>query len=107
MVGVINPPNTTDMTLVMYAAGAAQVSNTSYTTPLAVAGGVVVLNTTANASGSAMGSNSSATSTGGAGANSTTSSIPTQATPKSAAVVLHIERWGFGAVACGLALALL
>lgn len=106
MVGVINPPNTTDMTLAMYAAGAAQVANTSYRTPSTANGGVVVLNATATTTGSATSSSGRPTSTGGVGGASMNSSSPTQATKTGAAGVVDIARWGFGAVAGGLTLAL-
>jgi hypothetical protein len=82
MVGVTNPPNPTDMSLAMYAARAARVTNTSYTTPSTVEGGIVLLNTTATASGSATSSNSSASST---------SSNPIQATT-GVATIVDIER---------------
>jgi hypothetical protein len=118
MVGVINPPHGSNQTLAQYAASASNVSTTSYSQPQQVQLGVVVENPAGNntsvttaSSGSATpsataGSGSSGGSSGyGGSATSTASGAGAKKT--NGASYIDAKSWGVGAVAGGLALALL
>lgn len=98
MVGVINPPNGTNHTLAKYKAAAATVSNTSYSHPSQVEGGVIVLRT----NGTHNGTSTTSTATGSASATSKT----TVATANAAAA-FEAAKWGVGAIAGGLAVLIL
>jgi hypothetical protein len=118
MVGVINPPQGDNQTLAQYATSASNVSTTSYSEPKQVQLGVVVENPAGNntsvtsaSSGSAMPS-----ATAGSGSSDGSSSYGgfTTSTSSGAGVkktngasYIDARSWGVGAVAGGLALALL
>jgi hypothetical protein len=134
MVGVINAPSN-GSTLEQYADGAMKVVNSSYTQPGVVQGGVLAalggLGGNASASTSAGGGGQTVTSTASSSASGSTSAsasitsdggqtAPASTTssgggtstsssavkPTNAAAGIAVGRWGVGAVAGGLALAL-
>lgn len=107
MVGVINPPNGTNQTLAAYKAGAAKVSNSSYTQPTHVEGGVLVMRNTTNGTHAST-TTTAHSSTGTAHATSSASgSAATTVTSRAVAAVATGAAGVVGAVAGGLAVLLL
>lgn len=107
MVGVINPPSGSNQTLSQYAVAASHAESTSYTQPEQAQSGVVVANTSGNnASASTASSGSNTPSATGSAETSATSTVPNTA-GTNAANVADMKKWGVGAVAGGLAVALL
>ncbi len=118
MVGVINPPRGCNQTLAQYAAFASNVSITSYSQPNQVQLGVVVENPAGNNTGVTTTSSGSATpsatagsgSSGGSsgyGSSATNTASGTGAKKTNGANFIDAKSWGVGALAGGLALALL
>ncbi len=124
MVGVINPPSGTNETLATYKLNAAKVNSSLYTQPENVQGGLLLANTnstgttgSATNSSTTSQSSSSPSATGGSGSGSgsspsgagtsATSSGATASSTRNAAAVIDAAKWGMGAVAGGLAFALL